>query len=99
MTRFLATATRHALLSDLASNGFHWKDDEGADRIPGHLEQTSNERGHAAIYLGHVPIGEDENGQTIFSTEFCANTTNDTEAVFATEIPEPANPYNKFAGT
>jgi len=31
MTRFLA-ATRHALLSDLASNGYEWKDDNGIRR-------------------------------------------------------------------
>jgi hypothetical protein len=30
MTRFLASATRHALLSDLASNGYEWKDENGA---------------------------------------------------------------------
>jgi hypothetical protein len=96
MTRFLASATRHALLSDLASNGYEWKDENGIPRIPEPLEQTTNHRGHAAIYLGHVPIGVDEEGITIFSEDFCANTTEDPEGVFATEIPKPANPYNEF---
>ena len=32
-TKFLAHPTRHALLSDLASNGYEWKDENGIPRI------------------------------------------------------------------
>ena len=105
MTRYLASATRTALLADLASNGYEWKDEEGKTRIPNVGDYTSNHRGHTAFYLGHVPIGQtqigtDDDGnplfETQFSTDWCANVTNDTEATFATEIPEPANPYNRL---
>jgi hypothetical protein len=55
MTRFLASTTRHALLSDLASNGYEWKDEQGTPRTPEPFEQTTNGYGHSAIYLGKVP--------------------------------------------
>jgi hypothetical protein len=32
-TKFLAHSLRHALLSDLASNGYEWKDENGIPRI------------------------------------------------------------------
>lgn len=103
MTRFLASATRHALLSDLASNGYEWKDEDGIPRIPEPFEMTTAPNGHTAIYLGKVPVTEpvlDEEGNVItpatYSKEFCANVT-DPDATFDTEIPAPSKPYNVFA--
>ena len=100
-TRFLA-GTRHALLSDLASNGYEWKDKEGVPRIPEPFEQTSH-NGHTAIYLGKVPVTDavlDDEGNVItpatYSTQFCANVT-DPDSVFDTEIEAPETPYNVFA--
>jgi hypothetical protein len=102
MTRFLASATRHALLSDLASNGYEWKDKQGIPRIPEPFEMTSH-NGHTAIYLGKVPVTSvvlDDEGNVItpatYSTDFCANVT-DPDAQFDTEIPAPVTPYNVFA--
>jgi hypothetical protein len=102
MTRFLASALRHALLSDLASNGYEWKDKEGIPRIPEPFEMTYH-NGHCAIYLGKVPTTDavtDEDGNVItpatYSAEYCANVT-DPDATFATEIPAPVTPYNVFA--
>jgi hypothetical protein len=102
MTRFLASATRHALLSDLASNGYEWKDEQGIPRIPEPFEMTSH-NGHCAIYLGKVPVTDavlDEEGNVItpatYSTQFCANVT-DTKGQFDTEIDAPETPYNVFA--
>jgi hypothetical protein len=102
MTRFLASATRHALLSDLASNGYEWKDEQGIPRIPEPFEMTYH-NGHCAIYLGKVPTTDaitDEDGNVItpatYSAEYCANVT-DPDATFATEIPAPVTPYNVFA--
>jgi hypothetical protein len=94
MTRFLASATRHALLSDLASNGYEWKDENGIPRIPEPFEQTSH-NGHTAIYLGKIPTTDAE-GNTTFSTNFCANVT-DPDSTFDTEIEAPTTPYNVFA--
>jgi hypothetical protein len=94
MTRFLAHSLRHALLSDLASNGYEWKDEQGIPRIPEPFEMTSA-NGHCAIYLGKIPT-TDEQGVTTYSTDFCANVT-DTDAQFDTEIPAPEHPYNVFA--
>jgi hypothetical protein len=94
MTRFLASATRHALLSDLASNGYEWKDEQGIPRIPEPFEMT-HANGHCAIYLGKIPT-TDEQGVTTYSTDFCANVT-DTEGQFDTEIEAPVTPYNVFA--
>jgi hypothetical protein len=94
MTRFLASATRHALLSDLASNGYEWKDEQGIPRIPEPFEMTSA-NGHTAIYLGKIPT-TDEQGVTTYSTQFCANVT-DPDSVFDTEIEAPVTPYNVFA--
>jgi hypothetical protein len=103
MTKFLASATRHALLSDLASNGYEWKDENGIPRIPEPFEMTVNEYGHTAIYLGKVPVTDavlDEEGNVItpatYSTKFCANVT-DPDSVFDTEIDAPEHPYNVFA--
>jgi hypothetical protein len=102
MTRFLASGTRHALLSDLASNGYEWKDEQGIPRIPEPFEMTTA-NGHTAIYLGKVPLTDavlDEEGNVItpatYSTQFCANTT-DPDSVFDTEIDAPEHPYNTFA--
>ena len=103
MTRFLASPTRHALLSDLASNGNEWKDEQGIPRIPEPFEMTVNGYGHCAIYLGKVPVTDavlDEDGNVItpatFSTQFCANVT-DPDSTFDTEIEAPTTPYNVFA--
>jgi hypothetical protein len=93
MTRFLASATRHALLSDLASNGYEWKDENGIPRIPEPFEMTHH-NGHCAIYLGKVPTTDGET--TTYSAEYCANVT-DPDATFDTEIPAPVTPYNVFA--
>jgi hypothetical protein len=94
MTRFLASATRHALLSDLASNGYEWKDENGIPRIPEPFEMTHH-NGHCAIYLGKIPTTDAE-GNVTYSTKFCANVT-DTEGQFDTEIDAPEHPYNVFA--
>jgi hypothetical protein len=94
MTRFLASPTRHALLSDLASNGYEWKDENGIPRIPEPFEMTSH-NGHAAIYLGKIPTTDAE-GNTTYSSSFCANVT-DPDSQFDTEIDAPEHPYNTFA--
>jgi hypothetical protein len=94
MTRFLASATRHALLSDLASNGYEWKDENGIPRIPEPFEMTYA-NGHCAIYLGKIPTTDAE-GNVTYSTKFCANVT-DTDSTFDTEIDAPEHPYNTFA--
>jgi hypothetical protein len=94
MTRFLASATRHALLSDLASNGYEWKDEQGIPRIPEPFEMTHH-NGHCAIYLGKIPTTDAE-GNVTYSTQFCANVT-DPEGQFDTEIEAPETPYNTFA--
>jgi hypothetical protein len=90
-TKFLASATRHALLSDLASNGYEWKDEDGIPRIPEPFEMTVNGYGHCAIYLGRIPKDDGT-----LSTSFCANTT-DPDSQFDTEIDAPEHPYNTFA--
>jgi hypothetical protein len=90
MTRFLASPTRHALLSDLASNGYEWKDEQGIPRIPEPFEMTVNGYGHCAIYLGRIPLPDGT-----LSADFCANVT-DPESVFDTEIEAPEHPYNVF---
>jgi hypothetical protein len=95
MTTFLASATRHALLSDLASNGYEWKDENGIPRIPEPFEMTVNGYGHCAIYLGRIPTTDAE-GNTTFSASFCANVT-DPDSQFDTEIEAPEHPYNVFA--
>jgi hypothetical protein len=94
MTRFLASATRHALLSDLASNGYEWKDENGIPRIPEPFEMTHH-NGHCAIYLGKIPTTDAE-GNVTYSTQFCANVT-DPDGQFDTEIDAPTTPYNTFA--
>jgi hypothetical protein len=94
-TKFLASATRHALLSDLASNGYEWKDENGIPRIPEPFEMTVNGYGHCAIYLGKIPTTDAE-GNVTYSTKFCANVT-DTDGQFDTEIEAPEHPYNTFA--
>jgi hypothetical protein len=94
MTRFLAHSLRHALLSDLASNGYEWKDEDGVPRIPEPFEMTSH-NGHCAIYLGKIPKTDAE-GNVTYSTNFCANVT-DIEGQFDTEIDAPTTPYNVFA--
>jgi hypothetical protein len=94
MTRFLAHSTRHALLSDLASNGYEWKDEQGIPRIPEPFEMTHH-NGHCAIYLGKIPTTDAE-GNVTYSTQFCANVT-DPDSQFDTEIPAPEHPYNVFA--
>jgi hypothetical protein len=91
MTRFLASPTRHALLSDLASNGYEWKDENGIQRIPEPFEMTTAPNGHAAIYLGRIPKDDGT-----LSSSFCANVT-DPDSVFDTEIDAPEHPYNVFA--
>jgi hypothetical protein len=102
MTRYLA-GTRTAVLTDLASNGYEWKDENGIPRIPEPFEMTVNGYGHCAIYLGKVPTTDaitDEDGNVItpatYSADYCANVT-DPDATFATEIPAPVTPYNVFA--
>ena len=90
MTRFVASATRHALLSDLASNGYEWKDEQGIPRIPEPFEMTYA-NGHCAIYLGRIPKDDGT-----LSADFCANVT-DPDAQFDTEITAPVTPYNVFA--
>jgi hypothetical protein len=91
MTRYLAHTTRHALLSDLASNGYEWKDEQGIPRIPEPFEMTVNGYGHCAIYLGRIPKDDGT-----LSADFCANVT-DPEGQFDTEIDAPEHPYNVFA--
>jgi hypothetical protein len=95
MTRYLASALRHALLSDLASNGYEWKDEQGIPRIPEPFEMTTAPNGHTAIYLGNIPT-TDEQGVTTYSADYCANVT-DPDAQFDTEIDAPVTPYNVFA--
>ena len=94
MTRFLA-GTRTAILTDLASNGYEWKDEQGIPRIPEPFEQTTAPNGHCAIYLGKIPTTDGE-GNVTLSTQFCANVT-DPEGQFDTEIDAPTTPYNVFA--
>jgi hypothetical protein len=94
MTRFLA-GTRTAILTDLASNGYEWKDEQGIPRIPEPFEMTTAPNGHAAIYLGRIPTTDAE-GNVTLSTQFCANVT-DPDSVFDTEIDAPEHPYNVFA--
>jgi hypothetical protein len=103
MTRFLASTLRHALLSDLASNGFEWRNEDGTSRTPEPFEQTTSANGHSAIYLGKITTTDavtDDEGNVItpavISKEYCANVT-DPDATFATEIPAPKKPYNLFA--
>jgi hypothetical protein len=91
MTRFLAHPLRHALLSDLASNGYEWKDENGIPRIPEPFEMTVNGYGHCAIYLGRIPKDDGT-----LSADFCANVT-DPDSQFDTEIDAPEHPYNVFA--
>jgi hypothetical protein len=91
MTRYLAHTTRHALLSDLASNGYEWTDEQGIPRIPEPFEMTVNGYGHCAIYLGRIPKDDGT-----LSADFCANVT-DPEGQFDTEIDAPEHPYNVFA--
>jgi hypothetical protein len=93
MTRFLA-GTRTAILTDLASNGYEWKDEDGTPRIPEPFEQTTAPNGHCAIYLGKIPTTDGE--VTTYSTQFCANVT-DPDGTYATEIDAPTTPYNLFA--
>ena len=102
MTRFLAHSLRHALLRDLASNGYERTDENGIPRIPEPFEMTHH-NGHSAIYLGKVPVTSavlDDEGNVItpatYSTQFCANVT-DPDSVFDTEIEAPEHPYNTFA--
>ena len=96
MTRFLSS-TRTALLVDLASAGFEWKDENGT-RIPEPFEQTSNGK-DTAIYLGKIPAQLDEEGNVLVaeSKKFCANVTACEGLTFDTEIEAPAVPYNVFA--
>lgn len=101
MTRYLA-GTRAAVIADLASNGFVFRDENGDTHIPEAFEMTTA-NGHCAIYLGKAPISNavlDEDGNVltpaVYSTQFCANTT-DPDSVFATEIDPPTIPYNVFA--
>ena len=95
-TRFLASSTRTALLVDLASAGFEWKDENGT-RIPEPFEQTSNGK-DSAIYLGKIPAVLDEEGNVLSpeSTDFCANVTACEGITFDTEIDPPATPYNEW---
>lgn len=96
MTRFLASSTRTALLVDLASAGFEWKDDNGT-RIPEPFEFTSNGT-DTAIYIGKIPAQLDDEGNILVpaSTKFCANVTACEGITFDTEIPAPTTPYNIF---
>ena len=89
MTRYLA-GTRTAILTDLASNGYEWKDGQGIPRIPEPFEMTHH-NGHCAIYLGRIPKDDGT-----LSSSFCANVT-DPDSVFDTEIDAPEHPYNTFA--
>jgi hypothetical protein len=88
MTRFLAHKTKSTLIADLKANGFEFDN-------PELFEQTTSANGHCAIYLGRIPTTDAE-GNTTFSTKFCANTT-DPDSVFDTEIDAPEHPYNVFA--
>lgn len=99
-TRYLS-GTRTAILADLASNGFHFTDEDGNTRIPNSFDQTSNGT-DGAIYLGRVPIptselDEDGNPITEPSPDFCANVTACEGLEFATERDAPTTPYNVFA--
>lgn len=97
-TRFLASSTKSALIADLASFGFVFKDEDGNTRQPVPMEIIQHEQ-DACIYLGHIPALYDEEGNIIRpeSTDFCANVTACIGHTFATEIAEPETPYNKFA--
>ena len=101
-TRFLASSTRTAVLVDLASAGFEWKDDNGT-RIPEPFEQTSNGK-DSAIYLGKIvttPATFDEEGniltEAVISSKYHANVTACEGITFDTEIDPPTTPYNVFA--
>lgn len=100
MTRYLASATRKALLDDLKANGFEFRNEDGTTRLPNHMEIIQNGQ-DACIYLGHVPIqtGTDEEGNPIMgeSSDFCANVTSCEGMTFSTEIDPPETPYNVFA--
>ena len=98
MTRYLASATKSALIADLASFGFVFKDENGATRPPKPMEVIHHE-GNDCIYLGHIPAQYDaeDNITKPASTDFCANVTACNGYVFAKEITEPETPYNKFA--
>ena len=97
-TRYLASATKSALIADLASFGFVFKDEDGNTRQPEPMEIIQHEQ-DACIYIGHIPAKYDINGNIIKpeSTDFCANVTACEGYVFTKEIAEPENPYNKFA--
>jgi hypothetical protein len=103
MTRFLASATRTALLADLASFGFAFRDEDGATRQPVPMEVISH-NGESCIWVGHIPatysydpITEESTLVKPASTDWCANVTACEGHTFATEIAEPETPYNKFA--
>ena len=103
MTRFLASATRTALLADLASFGFVFRDEDGATRQPEPMEVISH-NGESCIWIGHIPatysydpITEESTLIKPASTDWCANVTACEGHTFATEIAEPETPYNKFA--
>lgn len=91
MTRYLASASKSALLADLASFGFVFDNPEPM--------QVIHHEGNDCIYLGHIPAQYDADGNMTKpeSTDFCANVTACYGYVFATEIAEPETPYNKFA--
>lgn len=102
MTRFLCSPTRTALLVDLASAGFEFKDENGDTRIPNAYEQTTNGT-DACIYLGKIiltPSTHDGNGnvltEAVYSTDFHANVTACEGITFDTEIEPPTTPYNVF---
>ena len=97
-TRFLASATRTALIADLASFGFVFKDEEGNTRQPEPMEIIQHEQ-DACIYIGKIPAQLDEEGNILVaeSTKFCANVTACEGLEFETEIPAPETPYNMFA--
>ena len=98
MTRYLASATKSALIADLASFGFVFKDENGATRPPEPMEVIHHE-GNDCIWLGHIPAEYDaeDNITKPASTDFCANVTSFYGDASATEIAEPETPYNRFA--
>jgi hypothetical protein len=104
MTRFLASDTRTALLTELASHGFVWLDEQGAPRIPEQFEVAYNANGDAAQYLDKIVTAQaelDDEGNVIappvVSSKFHANVTACEGIVFSCEREKPEQPFMMFA--
>jgi hypothetical protein len=105
-TRYLSSATKSALIADLASFGFEFKTnvlgEPSVTRQPEPMEVISH-NGESCIWVGHIPatysydpITEESTLIKPASTDWCANVTACEGHTFATET-FPQKPYNKFA--